>query len=79
MTFQTERKGGLSRPAGALAIDAQGSEAEVACEPTQHGKLEVNTLRLGSAMRGGNRFPDLGKGNFPGLVSKLRHSCNTFR
>src|SRR5262249_57514142 len=76
----------LSCPAGAAEIDVEiDAPAERgACCPranraSKHGKPEVNTCVLGSAMRGGNRFPDLGKGNFPGLVSKLRHSCNTFR
>src|SRR5499427_9745620 len=32
----------------------------------QHGKPEVNTCVLGSAMRGRNRFPDLGKATFQG-------------
>src|SRR5262249_44270668 len=32
----------------------------------QHGKPEVNNCVLGSSMRGGNRFPDLGKATFQG-------------
>jgi len=81
VTFKQSVKVGLScsLPVPSRSMRSGAGRMLPAGRPRlQHGKPQVNTLRLGSAMRDGADSRSWAR-NFPGRVSKLRHSCNRFR